>query len=195
MKLFFHAKTLGFYSELMHGTRNISIPDSTWVRPEVEVDVPNWVARGEEAEETPRVKVPDMSADQPMVTAPNPDCTLPIDLELCEITVEFYNELMDSQSTSKFYIGADKNGAPISIPVPPPTTEQLQEADRSFRDRVLLATDSLVARHRDEAEVGDTTLTSTQYKALQVYRQNLRAWPDSKYFPDSTKRPTAPAWL
>lgn len=77
-----------------------------------------------------------------------------------------------------------------------PTSEALAAAERIWRDRDISATDSLVARHRDELEAErPTTLTVAQYKQLQGYRQDLRDWPEAEHFPALEYRPEQPAWL
>jgi len=77
-----------------------------------------------------------------------------------------------------------------------PTPEVRARIERAWRDGELASSDGAVARQRDQVESGlPTTLTADQYKALQVYRQALRNWPESAAFPDSTQRPPVPAWL
>lgn len=90
----------------------------------------------------------------------------------------------------------NKNGLPVLIDRPLPTPEELAIPERRWRDAELSLTDSMVARHRDQVEAeAETTLTPDQYKALQAYRSGLRDWPETKGFPDSTKRPVTPDWL
>lgn len=84
----------------------------------------------------------------------------------------------------------DEDGLPFLVDAPPPTPEVLYGLEQAWRNKVLLSTDSLVVRHRDQVEAGiPTTLTDEQYKALQAYRQELRDWPESPAFPDITARP------
>ncbi|QLG96528.1 phage tail protein [Pseudomonas yamanorum] len=93
-------------------------------------------------------------------------------------------------------ITADKDGRPVLKPNPGPSVEDLQRQERLVRDRALLSTDPLVARHRDELETGrSTTITVSQYQQLQGYRQDLRDWPESKGFPSIENRPVVPEWL
>ncbi|WP_346274606.1 MULTISPECIES: phage tail assembly chaperone [unclassified Pseudomonas] len=80
--------------------------------------------------------------------------------------------------------------------MPAPSPEQLATVERAWRDSRLSATDSVVARHRDEQEEAlGTTLTSEQYVELQTYRRTLRNWPEAGGFPLSEHRPPAPTWL
>lgn len=78
---------------------------------------------------------------------------------------------------------------------PPPTAEELAAFERSWRDNQLGETDALVARHRDELEIGPTTLSGDQYQELQAYRRALRDWPGAERFPQSDNRPLQPEWL
>lgn len=90
----------------------------------------------------------------------------------------------------------DKRGHPILIERPAPTPEELAVPERRWRDTELKLTDPVVARHRDQVEaMSETTLTAEQYVTLQAYRSALRDWPESREFPNSTKRPVAPDWL
>jgi hypothetical protein len=69
-------------------------------------------------------------------------------------------------------------------------------AERSWRQASLFATEWLVTRHRDEQELGrGTLLKAAQYLELLEYRQMLRDWPDSAFFPAADSRPSAPLWL
>ncbi|MGS0544391.1 phage tail assembly chaperone [Pseudomonas parakoreensis] len=42
---------------------------------------------------------------------------------------------------------------------------------------------------------GLTTLTAVQYSDLQMYRQQLRQWPQREEFPSIQYRPQLPDWL
>ena len=68
--------------------------------------------------------------------------------------------------------------------------------ERDWRDGELQATEWLTTRHRDEQGIGrSTTLTSGQYGEVLTYRQELRDWPQTSNFPESSKRPSTPTWL
>ncbi|PNV99083.1 phage tail protein [Pseudomonas protegens] len=91
---------------------------------------------------------------------------------------------------------SDGNGFPTLAAASGPTVEELEAAERISRDWMLLNTDPLIARHRDEVEAErPTTITAAQYKQLQGYRQDLRDWPQSADFPDVQHRPAAPPWI
>ncbi|MGJ7513826.1 phage tail assembly chaperone [Pseudomonas baetica] len=112
-----------------------------------------------------------------------------------EITVEEHAALLDGQTAGK-RIGVDANGAPVLIDPPPLTPEEAAAIERTWRDAKLAATDGDVTRHRDELEEGAAmTLTVEQYSALQVYRRQLRDWPENGEFPLIDHRPVAPSWL
>lgn len=82
-------------------------------------------------------------------------------------------------------------------PVPLPLTEEaLVVAERSYRDQELTGVAWLRDRHRDQLEIEVTTTLSTdQFRALLVYMQALRDWPQSPEFPESERRPIAPPWI
>ncbi|MDU9402520.1 phage tail assembly chaperone [Pseudomonas sp. zfem004] len=70
------------------------------------------------------------------------------------------------------------------------------EAERAWRDGALTALVWLRDRHRDQLEIGAaTTLTPEQFTELLEYMQQLRDWPQSEAFPDSSARPVPPAFL
>ncbi|MBD0683310.1 MULTISPECIES: phage tail assembly chaperone [unclassified Pseudomonas] len=111
-----------------------------------------------------------------------------------EISVELHQELLNGQMANKT-INFDTE-PPSLMERPPVPTEQLSEIERGWRAAQLSATDGVVARHRDESESGmSTTLTADQYVALQVYRRQLRDWPQAGQFPMAEHRPVAPLWL
>ncbi|MBD9599258.1 phage tail protein [Pseudomonas sp. PDM10] len=93
-------------------------------------------------------------------------------------------------------IVAGPDGYPVLIDPPPLTPEEASAIERIWRDDKLAATDGVVTRHRDEVEEGIApTLTVEQYTELQVYRRDLRNWPEAGEFPLNEHRPPAPAWL
>jgi hypothetical protein len=93
-------------------------------------------------------------------------------------------------------IVAGADGYPVLIDPPPLAPEEAAAIERVWRDAQLAATDGVVTRHRDELEEGiATTLTAEQYSGLQVYRRQLRDWPQGAEFPLEDHRPIAPPWL
>lgn len=53
--------------------------------------------------------------------------------------------------------GHDADGLPILIDPPGPTSEQLAEAERQWRDGAISQVQWLLNRHRDEVEIGLAT--------------------------------------
>lgn len=112
----FSKTTNGFYDESIHGSMTLNVPDSTWVRPTVQV--PQDDGNGG----TVMVNVPDESAVHPTISVPNPDCKIPVDA--VEITEAEHAALLEAQSQGK-RIEADASGRPVAVDPPPPTTEQV----------------------------------------------------------------------
>lgn len=218
MNIFYSAKENTFFNELFHGTRTIQVPDPEWVRPtipiqdptwdrpHIQVDNPDWSEGDTVTPETilvpdldavaPMIEVPDDSASAPLVVVPNPKCLLPPESELVDVPQEEHDEIYRVLSLGGSILVPGKNGRPSTAPAPGPTLDELKARERSIRDRALLLTDPMIARHRDELEAErPTTLTVEQYKQLQGYRQDLRDWPESEHFPAVEYRPEQPAWL
>lgn len=123
----------------------------------------------------------------------NPDCTIPEGAK--ELTHERYAELTAPRADSKL-VYPDADGYPVLSDPPPPSPEEAATIERTWRDAQLTATDGVVTRHRDELEEGaGTTLTVEKYAELQVYRRQLRDWPENGEFPLIDHRPIAPPWL
>ena len=93
-------------------------------------------------------------------------------------------------------LALDAGGHPVLAASLPLTVEQLEAAERSWRDSELRRSEWLIARHRDEVDmVTPTTLSAEQYGELLTWRQLLRDWPASRAFPDASGRPVPPTWL
>jgi hypothetical protein len=218
VKLFYSSKQNTFFNEEFHGTRTIQVVDPEWKRPSVKVPDPNWtppdiqvpnpawVGGDKSVPETisipdfdavaPMIDSPDLEAVQPMIAVPNPACLLPPTAELVEVRQDEHDAIFRAVSTGKSTFTGGEGGRPMIVAAPGPTLEELKSSERAFRDKILLLTDPLIARHRDELEAErPTTLTAAQYKQLQGYRQDLRDWPESQYFPAVEHRPESPPWL
>lgn len=112
-----------------------------------------------------------------------------------EVTAEDWQAFGQTAPPPGMRRGSNDQGRPAWI-TPEVTPEDAQQQERAWRDRQLSATDSLVTRHRDELEADrPTTLSTEQYKQLQIYRLDLREWPEAASFPDADNRPKAPDWL
>ncbi|RON43920.1 phage tail protein [Pseudomonas frederiksbergensis] len=118
--------------------------------------------------------------------------TIPSDA--VEISREYWTELMNGQSSGKMIVGNDE-GYPVLVDRPGPTADELEGFERAWRNMQLAASDSAVARYRDEVERWPTLLTAAQYIELQTYRRTLRIWPVGGELPLSEHRPPAPEWL
>ncbi|MGU9822001.1 hypothetical protein [Pseudomonas sp. LF090] len=113
-----------------------------------------------------------------------------------EISQSDWASLLEQLGNSAKKIAAGADGYPVLVDPPPLSDEQLEANERAWRDAQLSPTDAIVSRHRDEQESGGaTSLTPAQYTALQVYRRQLREWPQGDDFPLADHRPAAPAWL
>ena len=104
MTKFFSPSTGGFYTDEIHGARNI--PDPSASAPMISVYDPDWVA----PDDDPKAVAPKISTPDPDWVAPhvdNPDCIIPADA--VEITDETHAALLAAQSSGKV-IAADKKG-------------------------------------------------------------------------------------
>lgn len=111
------------------------------------------------------------------------------------ITLEAHSALLEAQATG-LRIVADAQGLPVLAEPLAATVEELESAERTWRDLQLSLSDGVVTRHRDELEEGiAATLTAEQYSALQGYRRQLRDWPQGADFPLEDHRPVAPPWI
>ena len=217
MKIFYSAKANAFFNEVFHGTRTIQVSDPEWMRPTRKVQDPAWERPTTEVPnpdwsegslapefmlipdldaEAPLIDVPDEEAKWPEIAVPNPACLLPPENEVVEVSQADHDAIFRAVATGGSTFAADKNGRPIIVDAPGPTLEELKNQERAARDRMLLLTDPMIARHRDELEAErPTTLSAEQYKQLQGYRQDLRDWPESEHFPAAEHRPLQPSWL
>lgn len=193
--VFYHALSDGFYLDEIYGSRTMVIPDPEWTRPQVSVPDPSWQAaeHGPDAV-APLVDIPDAGAVAPLIEILNADCHLPPADELVALTDQEHRALLEARSRGKV-IAVDEKGYPVAVDPPPLSLDELAERERWWRDRMLSATDALVARNRDELEAGaETTLTAIQYRELQEYRTVLRNWPEAGAFPDAAQRPMPPVF-
>ena len=175
MNIFYSAKWNAFFNEALHGSRTIQVPDPEWAS-----------SKGQD----------ENIASAPLIIVQNPACLLPPADELVEISQEDHDAVFRELAKGGFVLASDEKGFPKLIAAPRPTTEELKASEYVSRNRMLLFTDPLVLRHRDELEVGrSTTIATEQYKQLQIYRQALRDWPEAAGFPLSEHRPPAPEWL
>ncbi len=108
--------------------------------------------------------------------------TLPPDAR--QISADAYAQLLDAQSGGA-QIAVDSNGDPITITRPGPTAQELLEAFRAERDRLLAAS--------DWTQFADAPLTDDQREAWRIYRQALRDLPETTTDLAAVVWPVAPA--
>jgi len=102
--------------------------------------------------------------------------------DITEITEAEWQKLLAAQSSGK-QIVAGTHGKPIAVKYRH-TDEELAAELRRVRNLALAETDGLVARHRDELDMGLATSIETEnYRRLVKWRQALR---------DITKHPKFP---
>lgn len=116
--------------------------------------------------------------------------------DVVEVAESVWLSLLEELATNSKKMSSGPDGYPMLIDPPPLDIEQLEAVERAWRDAQLLVTDPIVSRHRDELEEKiATTLTAEQYAELQVYRRQLRNWPQGAEFPLAEHRPVASNWL
>lgn len=121
------------------------------------------------------------------------DCSMPD--EVREVSVEVFERMLRVREQGGRVI-PDEDGLPIAAPPLLPTSEELAEKERRWRDRVIFTTEWIVTRHRDEVDMGqETMITPEQFSELLRYRQALRDWPTVEGFPNVDLRPNPPGWL
>ncbi len=117
-------------------------------------------------------------------------------VELTDLDPEgrFHPDLVWTPCTSDVAVGWLLQATGFAAPFI--TVDDQVAAARHWRDSEILRSEWIVARHRDEKDMGlTTTLSATQFKELQVFRQQLRDWPTALVFPSVSSRPLAPSWL
>jgi hypothetical protein len=92
------------------------------------------------------------------------------------------------------------DGQIVINPPLPPSAEQIslkKAAEVRFRrDQILIKTDYLVTRHRDQVSLGlATSLSEDSYLVLLTYRQALRDVTQQVGFPDSADMPSEPPFI
>ncbi|NMX84694.1 phage tail protein [Pseudomonas sp. WS 5010] len=121
------------------------------------------------------------------------DCSMPDDA--LEVSSEVYERMLRVREEGGRVV-PDEDGMPVAAPALLPTTEELAEKARRWRDGVISSSEWIVARHRDEVDMGqETMITPEQFSELLRYRQALRDWPTVEGFPSADRRPKEPDWL
>ncbi|WP_289138884.1 phage tail assembly chaperone [uncultured Pseudomonas sp.] len=121
------------------------------------------------------------------------DCSMPDDV--LEVASEVFERMLRVREEGGRVV-PDEDGLPIAAPALLPTSEELAEKERRWRDQVISTSEWIVTRHRDEVDMGqETQITPEQFSELLRYRQALRDWPTAEGFPAADLRPTRPEWL
>lgn len=112
-----------------------------------------------------------------------------------EITRDKHVQLLAHCATGKV-LKPGKKGEPVASDPLPPSVEEHQQRERTWRTSELSRFEWLATRHRDEQDMGGTTtLMSQQFTEFLQYRQALRDWPSADVFPETEDRPLPPSWL
>ncbi|MBJ2270031.1 tail fiber assembly protein [Pseudomonas sp. MF6772] len=120
-------------------------------------------------------------------------CSMPDDV--LEVASEVFERMLRVREEGGRVV-PDEDGLPIAAPALLPTSEELAEKERRWRDKVISTSEWIVTRHRDEVDMGqETQITPEQFSELLRYRQALRDWPTAEGFPAADLRPTRPEWL
>ena len=107
----------------------------------------------------------------------------------------------ESDGSQDEFIGQDlvpMKPAEVEAHLSPPSLsrEQIEAAERAWRDAAVTAVLWLRERHRDEQDLQrSTTLSGERFAELLTYLQSLRDWPQSAQFPEIEHRPVAPPWI
>lgn len=97
-----------------------------------------------------------------------------------EISEEKWRFLLAGNARGRV-IDHDESGSPLLRDL---NDEELGVSRRQARDTLLGETDWIVNRHRDELDAGDkTTLSTEQFRALQLWRRALRDMTEDPNFP------------
>lgn len=187
MEVIYYGADGGFYSSLAHGVREFTVPDPEWERPTVSEVDPNWSGEGD----PPMIEVLDWSAVPPTITVPNPNCMLPPDDQLVEITHALYQELQLAQSAGNA-IQPGPDGYPVAV-APIVTDTDLAERAKMKRDRLLSDAALRIAPLQDAIDLGAATAAEVQQlDAWKTYRVNLNRLEQQTGFPREITWPSEP---
>lgn len=109
---------------------------------------------------------------------------LPLPADAVEISVEYWQGLLDAQGFEQTINFDTPDGIPVLVPTQT-SIEAATSRERAWRNAELSRADIELNKVQDGMGVGTVT-------AWRDYRCALRRWPESHDFPDSTKRPVAP---
>lgn len=185
MTIYYHPKTCGFYDTRVHGERTVRIHESGINLPENLVDGVDGVL--------PQAKEPRALLGTSTVEILNPQCLLPMEQELIEVSQFEYDLLIEAQGRGE--VISLQDGRPMAK-LPEFKEADLLAGERIWRDKTLNNVLWLNERHRDELYLKrETTLSDAEFYSFLEYLQRLREWPQSDDFPSPEKRPAPPAWI
>lgn len=191
MKIYFSEKANSFYRDDFHGARKISIQDPDWVRPDIEVENPEWSEGSVDVPET--ILIPDMSIYHPLVEVLNPACLLPPEDELVEITEKEHQAIQELIATTCSVLSSDKNGRPIVIPAPGQTPEQVLAGALLQRDRLINVATTRIAPLQAVVDLGDATEGDVaNLKKWRQYQVAINRITDQQGFPTQITWPPEP---
>lgn len=185
MTIYYHPKTCGFYDTRVHGERTVRVLEPG-------INLAENLVNGVDGI-LPQAKEPGALQGTATIEVLNPQCLLPVEQELIEISQLEYDLLIEAQGRGE--IISLQDGRPVA------RLPELKEADllvgeRIWRDKMLNDVLWLNERHRDELYLKrETTLSDAEFYSLLEYLQRLREWPQSNDFPSPEKRPAPPAWI
>lgn len=163
----------------------VLIPDMDAVAPTVEMPDPDA--------EHPEIKVPDTSANPPMIEVPNPDCLLPPESELVDVTPKEHQEIQNKLATTPSVLSSDENGRPITVPAPGQTPEQVLNGALLQRDRLIGVSATRIAPLQDAVDLEVATPAEVaMLKKWKQYRIAVNRVPDQEGFPTQITWPTQP---
>jgi hypothetical protein len=176
MAWYFSPSTLGFYSDALHGPRDLSVPDPNWTRPTVQTTT--------EVDGQPvTTETPDMSAQAPMVSVANPACHTPLDA--VAITDDVYAAMVAAQSAGQVVV-AGAGGQPTAAAAPPLSTADQWSAMQLQAKGALTESDITILRCMEHGVVVPS--------AWSAYRTALRAIISTASGDPTQAFPTKPAY-
>ena len=160
MTWYFDKKTLGFPNSDASGERTLLIPD------------PDWVYDPEN----------DANTTPPLVRINNPDCKLPPEDQLIELSDEAYEYLFEGITRGMRAV-LDANEKPVLIPAlePAPLSKEEVEANRMRAyAHPITGTDKLFSEVSRMQTMGEPGWETVRDKAIERFKeiQALIPWPE-----------------
>ncbi|MDD1147148.1 tail fiber assembly protein [Pseudomonas protegens] len=171
MAWFFDKKTCGFLTTQVYGERMIEIPDPEFVQ---------------------SIDSSDSEQQAPLITVPNPRCSLPPEDQLVPLTDNEYAALFAGQAAGQ-QIARGASGRPELVDPAAPSTEDLIAAANSKRDALLLAAALRIAPLQDVADFDEATAAElTSLNAWKQYRVAVNRVSEQQGYPGTIDWPRQP---